>query len=793
MATIDRYVINLSVVGEKAVTGLSNAIGGLGAQIAGLGIGAFIANSYRMADAMKDLADATGLSSGYIKAFADGLQSAGGRAENVDKILTTFYNNLQDMADGADGAERAFAKLKITFEDLRTLSERQILGKALKELAAMDAGSRRTAAGVGIFGKAFAQIDPKVLEQLISTQNVEGLTKELDKAAAMVGTLEANYRKLQESAVIVVNQLINGTSDLTITSEQAFQIIKAIALVLAGKLFLEALAAVRLVTQSIYAMATALGVANAAAKLLSRSLRVLGIGFVVGLGVELFDKFSQKLDDAGEAVRNMNAVTGDSAAAQQEYAKKINDAYAASVQGLQLSLQAGRITTAQFQEEIKKLDEQRKKALGIGGVSTPETPAAPEASPFTFDEREARARAASAAQRQTELLRNQFELQQQYAQSLLETIGMDEDRAELLRELAGIQRDYDEKRLEYQEKIADELAKGKDANLALVAEYTKQFEALDKQQQATEQLKRDENGRLVALKQTSVELEKQIALINSALEISKNQIEIDKFLAIAKGELSEDEAEYQAQRQTLQAESDARIKELEAALKNEINDINKQKIQNEIDTERARTQATLEGIEQRREAEQEAQRSSAAGFKKVFEEIAKSTSPYQVAVDSLQSAFRSVDNALTEFVTKGKFNFKEFARSLLADIAMIIARALVMRAILSVLGFFSPAAAASLGSMMGMAPIPRAKGGPVLPGQAYLVGEKGPELAMFGRPGTIIPNNQLGMGGGGTTEVTYNINAVDAASFRSLVARDPQFLYSVTEVGRRSNPARRLA
>jgi len=34
--------------------------------------------------------------------------------------------------------------------------------------------------------------------------------------------------------------------------------------------------------------------------------------------------------------------------------------------------------------------------------------------------------------------------------------------------------------------------------------------------------------------------------------------------------------------------------------------------------------------------------------------------------------------------------------------------------------------------------------------------------------------------------VTYNINAVDASSFRSLIARDPEFIHNVSEQGRRS-------
>lgn len=39
----------------------------------------------------------------------------------------------------------------------------------------------------------------------------------------------------------------------------------------------------------------------------------------------------------------------------------------------------------------------------------------------------------------------------------------------------------------------------------------------------------------------------------------------------------------------------------------------------------------------------------------------------------------------------------------------------------------------------------RAHGGPVLPGQPYLVGEEGPELAVFDRPGTIIPAGQTAL------------------------------------------------
>jgi phage-related minor tail protein len=82
-------------------------------------------------------------------------------------------------------------------------------------------------------------------------------------------------------------------------------------------------------------------------------------------------------------------------------------------------------------------------------------------------------------------------------------------------------------------------------------------------------------------------------------------------------------------------------------------------------------------------------------------------------------------------------------------------------------------------------------------GTPIVVGERGPELFVPQSAGKIVPNNVLSGSAGGSggpamqTVVNYNIQAVDAASFRSLVARDPSFIYAVTEQGRRSQPGRR--
>ena len=77
-----------------------------------------------------------------------------------------------------------------------------------------------------------------------------------------------------------------------------------------------------------------------------------------------------------------------------------------------------------------------------------------------------------------------------------------------------------------------------------------------------------------------------------------------------------------------------------------------------------------------------------------------------------------------------------------------------------------------------------ANGGQLGAGKFGIAGEAGPEL--ISGPATITP-----MGMGGTTNVTYNINAVDAQSFKALIAADPGFIHAVAMKGAGSVPNRR--
>lgn len=78
-----------------------------------------------------------------------------------------------------------------------------------------------------------------------------------------------------------------------------------------------------------------------------------------------------------------------------------------------------------------------------------------------------------------------------------------------------------------------------------------------------------------------------------------------------------------------------------------------------------------------------------------------------------------------------------------------------------------------------------ANGGFIPKGQFGVVGERGPELVSG--PANVTPLT----GAMQPQQVIYNINAVDASSFRSLLARDPAFVHSVVQRGARGMGGRR--
>ena len=144
--------------------------------------------------------------------------------------------------------------------------------------------------------------------------------------------------------------------------------------------------------------------------------------------------------------------------------------------------------------------------------------------------------------------------------------------------------------------------------------------------------------------------------------------------------------------------------------------------------------------------------------------------------DGLVKAGQMLEDSLATAIATGKADFT----SLGAHIKQVLAKAMVQKFLtVPIMGLFGLAG-----------------GGPAKAGQPYVVGEEGPELFIPKNSGTVIPNDQTmdmmngggGGIGGGTTHVTYNISALDSRSWKQMLAQDPEYMFNLTQAGRRRLP-----
>lgn len=162
------------------------------------------------------------------------------------------------------------------------------------------------------------------------------------------------------------------------------------------------------------------------------------------------------------------------------------------------------------------------------------------------------------------------------------------------------------------------------------------------------------------------------------------------------------------------------------------------------------------------------------GAKRGFQEfITEAMDTSTQFAEITKNAFSGISNAIAEWVTTGKANFKELTASILRDIATMIVKFLVLKAIMAALNFVSPGLGDTIGKMAGMASAKGnvfeagkhvqkyARGGlvtkptffPMANGGLGLMGEAGAEAIM---PLRRLSNGRLGVesaGGGATNNV----------------------------------------
>jgi len=789
MATIDKYKLKIEVDGKEEVIDLQESLNNLStgfARIGTAGLTAFTAlaaSGVKLADQMDDIGKAFGMTAGEVYNLSRAIEASGGNFNDTQQLLSGFSRSLGEVERGSSNTIKALGKLGLSRKELETLSDKELFAAAVQGLADMDDGFAKTQLAMEIFGKAAAGIDFDELAKGTKEAVDPELEKRLKAAGDAYDKLAAAFRDLQMVALKAIGPIIDAINELNFDSEDAKKAIQILGAVIAAAFAAAVVTRVFAIVDAIKKLAAATRAAATAQ------------AFMVGLtGVGLA------------------AVVASAAAATAAY-----------------------VALGKAMEEA-----------GGGGVDRPDTGGSPTTAPGGTPTRTVgqtpEERAVAAAKQQTQELRRQLQAQNEYRQALINTIGLREQDAAKRKSDLDIEKQAKDDIAKIDEKIKEERAKGVDANKTVIRYYEEQKKLLADQVPITKALADQERTRIQAEKDKTKEFDLQRQLMIETLKMRTEETASITRQLLALGNIGP-KAEDSAQKSQLLLSNSVTLLRMAAEAATSVNDIpfeNTKKIFDDInsyivklidnqgkfnnmaerqaylteqmspilaqfpeekrkeveallrliDLEIERNRIRMKGVDEISTAEQELAKDMFKGSMKALVDLAESVSPFKLAMDSVNSVINNVDNALSEFIKNGKFNFKDFAQSILADLAVLIARFLVFQTILAIVGGINPAAGAALSRIIGGA---RAAGGPVKAGKAYLVGERGPELFMPNSSGSIVPNNQLAMAGGGGTNVTYNINAVDASSFRSLVARDPQFIFNVTEVGRRSSPARRLA
>ena len=735
MATIDSYAIKVDVQGQQAVDKLKNSLGGLGSAIAGIGFAAFTNSVLQMADAVSDLSAATGLAIGEIAAFGGALQQAGGKASDASKMIGAFFQQIDKAATGNEAAQKALERVGISFNDLGTLSEKDLLAKALNSLKEMGPGAERTAAGMEVLGKAFRNIDPKTLADAFESGDFSKAEEALKKMGDLADSLSANFYTLQIAGAQVFSEMasalepfIGKVEDGRLSLEQAEKIIKTIGVGMAIAFGAKTVASIMMIITAIKALTTAIKGTVIVQTALTALSGPRGWAIIAGGAVA-----------ATAAIIALNKALG---------------------------------TT---NEEVAK--------AAMGGTDTGKADTGPKRKTQFFSDEELKARksALETAKQATLMMAKQNDEANKLRQTTIDTIGMESNYAGLIKSNADARAKAANEIQDLESKIQVEQSKGRGTNNQVIAQYREQIALKQKQLGATLNLNKAEFDAMNAQQKfiTGVNTDAMLASRQLELDLMRQQLDFGTAITL----------QDQTQLKTMALNNEEARKRIE--LEKELTLARASGNQVAIDDVNKRMTADAQYYNNRRKLitddanKQIAERENVSkGVAMAMEQIARSTDPIKLAQEATLGLFSKMNDAIHQLVTTGKVSFADLARSFGQMILEMMLKQQAAKAASAASGWLTDL----FGGLF------KAEGGPVKGNQPYIVGEKGPELFVPPGAGKIIPNNQMsskGVGSGAisapitNTYITNNVSALDAKSVAQLFAENRRTLFGSVQLAQK--------
>ena len=145
-----------------------------------------------------ETAKANEVATASVLELSKALEENGGSAESTSKIYSGFTTKLESAIQGNAKAQESFAKLGVTIDDLRHLSEQELFEKTINGLSKMKDSAERNGLAFETLGKAIRGVDIKGLaETLEETKgSMDKYAHAVEQAHELSLKLEASSRKI---------------------------------------------------------------------------------------------------------------------------------------------------------------------------------------------------------------------------------------------------------------------------------------------------------------------------------------------------------------------------------------------------------------------------------------------------------------------------------------------------------------------------------------------------------------------------------------------------------------------
>lgn len=817
---------------------LISRIGGLKSALAGLVSATAIQSANNFANAIKDISVTSDVSIEGVLGLSRAFELNGGTAEGAQAAILKFADTIAQARSGNDSAIKSFREIGISVDTLNKNGIEELLKKSITGISGLSSATAQIRNQTDLFGKSAKAVSFGGVQQTQQGQVIDPATVAALKSGADASeNMKKQFSNLTDALLKVSKPLNDIVKSIDISVSAFESLIKAVVGAVATfALFKYVVAPMTAVALTLGEVSVAASTAGATvlrfftplinifkdmwgflrlifAGLTDISLAGARFGIVLAGVVGFFGKFlglAGIIYTVAQAVDFLSKLLLNGFSPLDYTINKFKELYAAAKKYFDLEpadkVGGGRggnaDTLKQQQERGEELRKQRETEIAAAKSL-----------------RERYAKIKNEIKDIGESFDKNNELQLRALEISRLELGYTDDQIEKTRALDEQTARF-EKTMESLQKKRRDFAIGTEDQRANVGAVDAEIAALKKLEviQGT------------ALNKTIDKLQEERRTKANNLQITKNIVEYMEQMAQAQAEIS-GAADQQSQAKTsafeqLDAQKQAfdilmRREELERSILN-LREHDKTAAMQlfDLENERKRQLEDLRkiqnlpfegvgGMKQRleeinklyddrqakiKETQQittEEQNSFSFGWVQASEKFRNSITTAAEYGGQIFSTFsKGMEDVFVKFVQTGKLSFTDLINTMIAQFAR-------MQAQKALQGIFGKDASGGdfLSSIGGFfSGLFKADGGPVQGNSPYIVGERGPELFVPQNAGRIIPNHALGMGqpmvNNNITEVSYNIQAVDASSFRSLVARDPEFIHNVAEQGRRSMPIR---